>query len=270
MLTFNQAGKDDLIAKLEVHAAADDFSKGKYWSDGKGCAVGCTLHDYGVDTSDHSQYEALFGIPKIIARFEDGIFEGLTTEESKEWPLRFSNAVPVNKDLSGVWPKFAIALMIDEDHGIIRHAKTDEQRQAIIDCAGLYRDGPCSDVDGAWRVLRCVAAAYAAYAASDAAGYVAAAAAAAYAYAAAYAADAEAAVAAAVAAASAAASAAADDADAAYAEAAEAAVAAAEAAVAAASAVDDAVAAAYAVDAAARKSHYTWMADKLVEILEAA
>jgi len=198
MLTFDQSGKDDLIAKLTAHAKADAIIKGRYFEDGKGCAVGCSLVDYGVRPSDHSQYEKIFGIPEKIARLEDCIFEGLPIDLAKEWPLRFSNAVPVKTDLSGVWPKFAIALMIDEDHGVIKYAKNDNQRDVIERCADLYKDGPDIDLQEAIKVRRAAAAAaaydaYAAYAAADAAAADADAAAAAAAAAADAAADAAAA-----------------------------------------------------------------------------
>lgn len=95
MLAFTQpalVSKDELIASLEAHRAADRFAQGRYWEEGRGCAVGCSLVDFGVKPSDHGQYEPLFGIPRILARLEDGIFEGLPIDRAKEWPLRFDAA----------------------------------------------------------------------------------------------------------------------------------------------------------------------------------
>lgn len=141
MLTFNQERKDDLISKLTAHAKEDAFIQGTYFKDGRGCAVGCTLHDYGVPINDHSQYEKLFGIPEIIARLEDRIFENLSIEDAKKWPLKFTNAVPVETDLSGVWPKFAIAILTDPGHGVMQYAKTDMQRDVIQRVADLCSTG---------------------------------------------------------------------------------------------------------------------------------
>jgi len=170
MLTFNQERKNDLISKLDAHAKADAFIQGIYWNNGKGCAVGCTLHDYDVDPEDHSQYEKLFGIPQIIARLEDRIFEGLSIKDAKKWPFRFTNSVPITTDLSGVWPKFAIAILVDPDHGVIRHAKTDEQRVAIQRVADLYmNDGSVEEFREAKSAAH-AAAAHAAAAAAAAAG----------------------------------------------------------------------------------------------------
>ena len=38
------AVKTAIMAQLQAHYDADDLIKGQYWENGKGCAVGCTLH----------------------------------------------------------------------------------------------------------------------------------------------------------------------------------------------------------------------------------
>ena len=60
--------KSGILAQLELHKAADEIIKGQYWKNGKGCAVGCTIHG-----QDHMQYETRFGIPVMLARLEDCI-----------------------------------------------------------------------------------------------------------------------------------------------------------------------------------------------------
>jgi len=82
--------KDFYLQRMQAHYDADEIEKGFYWKGGKGCAVGCTLH-----SGDHAAYESELGIPRIIARLEDGIFEGLSNERAKEFPLQFLVAVPV-------------------------------------------------------------------------------------------------------------------------------------------------------------------------------
>ena len=258
MLAFGDTAvtKIQLVESLERHAAVDAFIKGRYWSDGKGCAVGCSLHDFHAEPGDHAAYEPLFGIPQVLARLEDGIFEGLPIDAAKEWPLRFARAVRPGADLTSVWPKFAVWLLVDPEHGVIRYAKTDATRKAIQDVA----DGYVAGIEGRplirdeWMNLRRAAAA-----AADADAYAAAAAYAAYA---AYAAAAAAAYTYADA----------DAADAAYA-----AYAAAAAAYAADADADAADAAAYAADADAdaayadaRQKARIAQADKLIELIEAA
>ncbi len=167
MKTFNQAGKDKLISILEAHAEADNIVQGSYWEDGKGCAVGCTLHNYGVDTSDHSQYENIFGIPQVLAKLEDTIFEGLSVESSKHWPLLFANAVPVDTDISNVFPKFMMFILTDPEHGVIKYAKTDRVREVVQNSSDLYLSWP--NIDPARAASAAGDASAAAWAASAAA-----------------------------------------------------------------------------------------------------
>ena len=132
------------------------------------------------------------GIPRLLARLEDGIFEGLPFEVAKEWPEKFLEAINVGADLSDVWPKFAVWLLTDKDHGVIKFSKNDMQRNAIQTISDLYKRYK-EVTKKEWQYAAAAAAAYAnaAYVAADAAADAAYADAATYAaYAAAYAADA--------------------------------------------------------------------------------
>ena len=139
MLAFTETevSKDQLIASLTAHAEADRFIKGTYWQNGKGCAVGCSLRDFRPkETGNHGLYEPLFGIPRILARLEDGIFENLPDNLSKEWPLRFANAVKPGSDLSMVWPKFMLWLLRDN---LPKFAAKDERALKAVNTVGdLY------------------------------------------------------------------------------------------------------------------------------------
>src|SRR5258706_14596134 len=170
--------KAAILAQLQAHHDADQIVKGTYWEGGKGCAVGCTVH-----SSNHAEYEPRFGIPQVLARLEDRIFEGLSNELAKEWPMRFMSSVRPGADLSDIWPKFAAWLLADPTRGVIRFARTDEQRAIITEVAALYLRGETDR--NVWREVwdraRSVrnpdaAAAYAAYAAYSAAAADAAAA----------------------------------------------------------------------------------------------
>ena len=175
--------KEQLIKNLEQHMACDALVQHHaYWSNGKGCAVGCSIVDFGGKPGDHKEYERLFGIPQVLAHLEDGIFEGLAPENSKSWPIDFIKSIPVGKDLSTVWPRFSAWLLVDPEHGVINYAITGEQRDAIKKVVELYKRDNVTK--GEWREARNTAAAAAA-AAADAASAAAAAAAAAAAYAAA-------------------------------------------------------------------------------------
>lgn len=97
--------KQKYLDRVRMHRAADEIVSGQYWERGKGCAVGCTLHG-----SRHSDYEVELGMPRVLARLEDGIFERtfhVDTIAAKAWPEEFLTAPKVGADLSMVWPVFA-------------------------------------------------------------------------------------------------------------------------------------------------------------------
>lgn len=108
--------KAAILDQLRAHYEADELTQGIGWEDGKGCAVGCTLHAY-----DHALYETRFGIPQMLARLEDRIFEGLEPIDAKEWPLRFMSAIQPGTDLSRVGWRFLHWLLTDLP-------KTDDDR----------------------------------------------------------------------------------------------------------------------------------------------
>src|SRR5262249_3407302 len=99
--------KEKYLARIRAHVAADELIHGVYWQNGKGCAVGCTIH-----SGYHAAYETELGIPRILARLEDGIFENLPNGQAKEWPQKFLAAIPISADLSLVWLQFAVWLLI--------------------------------------------------------------------------------------------------------------------------------------------------------------
>lgn len=168
-------GKEEIkaqyVARLAAHAAADEIVHGIGWEHGKGCAVGCTLHQY-----NHAAYETELGIPRVLAHLEDRIFEGLGNGSAKAFPGRFLSAIPVGADLSLVWPRFAVWLLIDEEHGVVRHTKKGSaQYVAIHRVAELYQraidgyDVAKSEFAAARTVAHQAYADVAAYAAADAA-----------------------------------------------------------------------------------------------------
>ena len=95
--------KEKYLARVKAHELADEIIKGKYWENGKGCAVGCT-----IEGNEHSRYETELGIPRQIARLEDRIFEGRPNKEAMKFPLKFLQAIKVGADLSIVIPKFFV------------------------------------------------------------------------------------------------------------------------------------------------------------------
>lgn len=98
--------KTKYLKRIENHQIADEIIKGKYWEDGKGCAVGCTTH-----SSNHNAYELELGIPEWLARIEDTIFEGLPNKRAKQWPKEFLEAIPIGADLEQIKAPFLIFVL---------------------------------------------------------------------------------------------------------------------------------------------------------------
>ena len=149
------AQKTAIIATLEDHAAHDRLVKGKYWEGGKGCAVGCT-----IQSSNHAEYEPRFGIPQMLARLEDTIFEGLPNADAMRWPVRFMSAIPVGADLSLVGWQF-LHWLVGDTLERYTDPKTRAACQAALDIVGMRARGEPVSSDAAY-------AAYAAYAADAA------------------------------------------------------------------------------------------------------
>lgn len=132
--------KNKILTQLQAHYDADEIVKGQYWEDGKGCAVGCTIH-----SSNHALYESEFGIPEWLAKLEDSIFEGLENKLAKEWPLRFTSAIPegiTEEQLKLVKWKFLLFLMEENKHRVSSLEISENLKKRVIGaidaCIGLF------------------------------------------------------------------------------------------------------------------------------------
>ena len=137
-----QSIKDEYMNRLKDHRERDEIVKGHYWEHGKGCAVGCTIHG-----EDHKAYEEELGIPVVLARLEDSIFEGLFNEEAKEFPLDFLSAINVGADLSSVGDKFLHWLLVDKIHGVIQYVEDKKIVQSVADLYKRKIDGEYIQLD---------------------------------------------------------------------------------------------------------------------------
>lgn len=98
--------KKKYLARVIAHAKADEIVKGQYWENGKGCAVGCTIH-----SNDHSAYERELGVPEWLARLEDQLFEKMPLKEAKKWPKQFLEAINIGADLEQVKLPFVVFIL---------------------------------------------------------------------------------------------------------------------------------------------------------------
>ena len=98
--------KEKYVNRIRAHMAADTLIRGVGWEDGKGCAVGCTLETY-----DHSRYPVELGVPEWLARVEDKVFENMSIEKSRTWPLDFLSAIEPGADLERIKGLFLIVIL---------------------------------------------------------------------------------------------------------------------------------------------------------------
>ena len=134
MLAYHNDAKlrKSVINEMAMHRKADELVQGYgYWKDGKGCAVGCLIKG-----DDHSLYETKFGIPEMLARLEDCIFEGLPKLKAQKWPERFLSAIKTGQDLSTVGWEFQYRLQINN----LKFAKAQKFPDDVIRAIELVID----------------------------------------------------------------------------------------------------------------------------------
>jgi len=100
--------KDKYVERVTWHFEQDNIIRGIGWNGGKGCAVGCTLEKY-----DHSQYPVELGIPEWLARVEDTLFEGMSKDKSRTWPIDFLKAINIGSDLEAIKAPFILFALKD-------------------------------------------------------------------------------------------------------------------------------------------------------------
>ena len=84
----SQQIKDKYVNRMQQHIDADELIKGEGWSNGKGCAVGCTLNSY-----NHKLYETEIGVPEWVAHLNDVLHENTSDEIWPTLQLRFLKSV---------------------------------------------------------------------------------------------------------------------------------------------------------------------------------
>jgi arabinose-5-phosphate isomerase len=91
-----------------------------------------------VKKTKENENEEKLGIPEQLEALKASIFKGLPIEKAMLWPERFLDAFEPGKDYSKAWHKFAIWILVDPQHGTIKHA-TQEEAEAIRNVANLHQ-----------------------------------------------------------------------------------------------------------------------------------
>jgi hypothetical protein len=158
----SSADKAKYLSRVRSHRKAGEIVSGIFWKEGRGNAVGCTIHG-----SRFEDYEAELGIPQALAHLEYRLFEGLhfyvSPAAAVRLPERVLSAIRPGADLNPVWPNLALWMLIDGDLGIIRAAKKPRSRQAVIGVGALYRRWLAGDKPAAAEWKRAGEIAFSAY-----------------------------------------------------------------------------------------------------------
>jgi len=104
MLTKNT---EQLKQRVAEHVAADSIIQGVYWDSRnmQGCFIGCLAHD-----DDPAINEAVYGLPVVVQRIAEHIFEALPAADAKAFFAALPDAVGCDgKDLTRVGWQFLAA-----------------------------------------------------------------------------------------------------------------------------------------------------------------
>src|SRR3990167_5018893 len=141
--------KEKYLKRVKAHYEADEIIKGKYWENGKGCAVGCTIHG-----SSHDAYPKKLGISWRLALIEDSIFENLQNGEAKKFPIDFLNAVQIGSDTELVYKKFVIWVLGDKKDGLVNVIKDEKAVVLLKRVLELYKKYLKTEIKASeWKAL---------------------------------------------------------------------------------------------------------------------
>jgi hypothetical protein len=105
---------------------------GQYWSDGRGCVLGCLTKS---KTDAYKKAQELFGISLTIGRWIEFLFEYIDESLCKDWAIDSLTAIPVSADMSKCHHWFWI-WALSEEAGLLKI--TDINRDIINSCLKIH------------------------------------------------------------------------------------------------------------------------------------
>ena len=106
-MTILTKNTDQLRRVVAEHIAADAVVQGNYWNreQQRGCFIGCLAH-----SNDPSVSERTYGLPVMVQRIAEGIFEALPAEDARAFFAALPESVACDgKDLTRVGWQFLAA-----------------------------------------------------------------------------------------------------------------------------------------------------------------
>jgi hypothetical protein len=116
MQAFNndQELKTILLTRYKAHESADQFVQEKYW--GGRCVIQCAAR---TRRNPYQALESEFFIPYLTSWLGDQILEMLNSDDAKEFPTEWANAIPVGANLTKIFDQFAEWMLIGDEFGLV-------------------------------------------------------------------------------------------------------------------------------------------------------
>ncbi len=100
--------KEKYVKRIVCHRKADELIHGKYWENGKGCAIGCILEE---PEGCHKLFESELGLPVWLAHVVDYLFEAMRNGKAKEFPEQVLKSIKIGVNLDITYHKFCLFLL---------------------------------------------------------------------------------------------------------------------------------------------------------------
>ena len=146
-----QKQKHELVELAQMHQDADRFVQGNWLQEKsgdyfKGCSFGCMTQS-DENTLEKAAQQA--GLPIWLISVAEKIFEGLPIKDAKLFVVKFYSSITPGKDHAESYSRFFYKLLMDKKHGQITFTKKgDDQYNAVIQCADLFKDARAAE--SAW------------------------------------------------------------------------------------------------------------------------
>jgi hypothetical protein len=140
----NKELKEQLVTELKEHKRLDAFIQGDWLTEEemengnfKGCFYGCTMQ---TDDKPLKRFTEKYNIDLWYVYITEKIFEGLSSESSKNFPLNAIEILPIDFDFNKVISKFHYALLMDIEMGVINFCNGNKEVEEVVkQCADLFK-----------------------------------------------------------------------------------------------------------------------------------
>lgn len=150
--------KSRMIELADEHQKNDEYLAGRFWNNGKGCSIGCTIHDAKklglvdeLEYGDHAALAKVLGVPEFVTRIMDTIFEWLPDAERPAFTPLVLRTIRPDRHYATLQDHFSAWCMLDPKYGVSIVASNPDVRCVSKRIGELYakraRGEAISDAD---------------------------------------------------------------------------------------------------------------------------